>query len=275
MGSRAFPSRSCATLSITAAAALAGCASGPEPLPDLQHSKIAVSGESRNIYGASYFVPGNQVFVGGSTIGIQVGSSAGVLGLSAGALVDFRRNRAQVESREDTIALRFDADVAASLRAAGVPASTGDERTADVVVLPSATLSPLPRGVVLGCSLDVEFGERGRHNTLVRKRRYAYAAPVLRPFTGTGEGWTDAGGAVLRDATTTCFGLLARALAADWQGRFDASGRRVRWVRPDMEAARDAVELYATGEFVALDAAPANASRRALTIVVEPAVVLP
>lgn len=255
-------------------AALAGCATAnPDRLPDVASTPVAVSSRSDGLAHA-YSPAGSQVYVWGKTAGQAVGSAFGLLGLGIGSVIDNQRNKATVEGREAEVTQRFDGVLSARLAAAGLRVAP-ERPDSPMVLVPRVELADVEGRSRMLCVVEARYGEPGRKG-LYTQRTYFRAVPEPRPLVGTGDGWTDRGGAVLREEAGRCFAWLGDAFAADWQGRFaPGAAPRVRLKQLGAKEPREAALLFEGAGFAVLSGLDADqAAIRSHVFVVDSAEVI-
>lgn len=235
------------------AALAAGCASAPPTFPDPRESVVTVS--TRTVeQGEQYAIPGSQVYLSGTSKMGGMATAAtmgGLFGYGVGSAVDQARNRLALEGREAALVVRYEELVAQRLReAGGIQVGKMDDRSARVRLAPAANLIRTEKGALLMCTIEAQYSVAGVA-AMFTHRTYRYVFPGVRPLVGSGDGWTDDGGARFREASQSAMKALADAFAADWNGRFAKPGeaRAVRWQREGMKEPRAGVLLYEVGEY--------------------------
>ena len=257
-------------LALLSPALLAACVtSRVAPFPPAEEGHATVTAQVLSETGSGYMAEKGQVAVYGKIAGTRVGGYFGVVGLGIGQAVDFARNRAYLQGREDAIKIRFDALVADRLRAAGIKVTLPASASASVLFEPRADLAVDDDGTTaLACHLEARYGDwRGRAPP-EPQRRYVLPYPERRPLFGAARGWLEDDARPLREATATCFDWLARVAAADWRGAFERA-RPVSWKPPGADEPRQAQLLYESPEFAVIAGGSSDAPIRSHLTVVE------
>lgn len=263
-----------------AAFAMAGCAGGPPAFPDTRDTVVrVVSAATPDLMGI-YAIPGSQVEVSGTNAssGIAAGVGAvlfgGVGALSAGQIADRIHNRAAVIDHEAALVVRFDQLIADRLRAARVGAASSDSPSR-VTLIPRARLHRSGKDAILICTLEASYSVGGMVAPYVH-RAYSYTAPQTRPIAGSGDGWSDNNGKLLRAIAEPAFAALADTFAADWHGRLArGSGQAVRVQRGAMKEPRTFVKVHEVGDYVVLGTGTAESPRTSSLVLVERAAIVP